>query len=343
VRLRGLSLKYVIRRLGTFLLTVWLAATLIFFIPRLMGGNPISAMVDKISVTAGGAANGNSAGLVQAWEARFGLGQPLLIQYLVFLKNSVTFNFGFSITNFPATVNELIGAALPWTLALMLLATVISFIVGTAIGAVMAWRRTPGIIRALLPASLTFTAIPSFMFGLLLLYVLSYTLGWFPTGNAYDLGMTAGFNGSFFGSVIVHGILPAATIVGTSMGFWALSMRGMMVTIEGEDYMILGEAKGLRPGRLFWRYRIRNAALPQVTSLALTLGGIISGQILVEYLFEYPGVGQLLYQGILNEDYVLVQSIVFLLIVTTAVAVLVLDLIYPLLDPRISYLREASR
>lgn len=341
--MRGLSLRYVVRRLGTFLLTVWLAATLIFFIPRLMGGNPISAMVGKISVAAGGAATGDSAGLVRAWEARFGLGDPLFVQYLLFLKNSVTFNFGYSITNFPATVNQLIGAALPWTLALMLLATMISFAIGTAIGAVMAWPRTPGIIRGLLPVSLIFTAIPSFMLGLLLLYLFSYTLGWFPTGNAYELGMTPGFNGSFFDSVIVHGILPAATIVGTSMGFWALSMRGMMVTIEGEDYMTLGEAKGMRPGRLFWRYRVRNAALPQVTSLALTLGGIISGQILVEYLFEYPGVGQLLYQGILNEDYVLVQSIVFLLIVTTAVGVLILDLTYPLLDPRISYLREAPR
>ena len=155
--------------------------------------------------------------------------------------------------------------------------------------------------------------------------------------------MSPGFNGPFLSSVIQHGILPAITIVGAAMGFWALSMRGMMVTIEGEDYMVLGEAKGLRPSRLFWRYRIRNAALPQVTSLALNLGAIMSGQILVEYLFDYPGVGQLLYQGILNEDYVLVESIVFLLIVTTASAVLVLDLILPLLDPRISYLREASR
>jgi peptide/nickel transport system permease protein len=343
VRLRGLSLKYLLRRIGVFVLTIWLAATLIFIIPRLMGGNPIEAMIGKISVNSGGAATGNSASLISSWEARFGLNEPVFFQYLLFLKSSLTFNFGFSITNFPATVNQLIGAALPWTLALMGLATLISFVIGTAIGAVMAWRGTPAAIRGLLPFSLTFTAIPSFMLGLLLLYVFSYTLGWFPSGNAYGLGITAGFNWPFISSVLQHGILPALTIVGTSMGFWALSMRGMMVTIEGEDYMVLGEAKGLRPSRLFWRYRVRNAALPQVTSLALTLGGIISGQILVEYLFDYPGVGQLLYQGILNEDYVLVQSIVFLLIVTTAVAVLVLDLIYPLLDPRITYLREVPR
>jgi peptide/nickel transport system permease protein len=343
VRLRGLSLRYVLRRLGTFVLTIWLAATIIFALPRLMGGNPVAAMVGRISVQSGGAANGTSAGLVAAWNARFGLNDSVIVQYLLFLKNSVTFNFGFSITDFPATVNQLIGAALPWTLGLMLLATIGAFVVGSAIGALMAWRRTPWVIRSILPFSLTFTAIPSFMLGLLLLYVFSYTLGWFPTSNAYALGVVAGFNWPFLSSVITHGVLPALTIVGTSMGFWALSMRGMMVTIEGEDYMVLGEAKGLRPGRLFWRYRVRNAALPQVTSLALTLGGIISGQILVEYLFNYPGVGQLLYQGILNEDFVLVESIVFLLIVTTALAVLILDLTYPLLDPRISYLREAPR
>lgn len=343
VRLRGLSLRYVLRRLGTFVLTIWLAASIIFVLPRLMAGNPVAAMVGRISVQSGGLANGTSAGLVHAWNERFGLNDPVFVQYLLFLKNSVTFNFGFSITDFPATVNQLIGGALPWTLGLMFLATIIAFVAGSAIGALMAWRGTPSLIRSVLPFSLTFTAIPSFMLGLLLLYVFSYTLGWFPTSNAYNLGVVGGLNWPFLSSVLTHGVLPALTIVGTSMGFWALSMRGMIVTIEGEDYMVLGEAKGLRPGRLFWRYRVRNAALPQVTSLALTLGGIISGQILVEYLFNYPGVGQLLYQGILNEDYVLVESIVFLLIVTTALAVLVLDLIYPLLDPRISYLREAPR
>lgn len=343
MRLRGISLRYVLRRLGTFVLTVWLAATLIFIIPRLMAGNPVAAMVGKISLQSGSAANGHAGGLIAAWNARFGLNDPVIVQYLLYLKNSVTFNFGFSITDFPATVNQLIGTALPWTLSLMFLATIIAFVAGSGIGALMAWRGTPSAVRSILPFSLTFTAIPSFMLGLLLLYVFSYTLGWFPTTNAYDLGVVAGFNWPFLSSVIHHGVLPALTIVGTSMGFWALGMRGMMVTIEGEDYMVLGEAKGLRPGRLFWRYRIRNAALPQVTSLALTLGAIVSGQILVEYLFNYPGVGQLLYQGILNEDYVLVESIVFLLIVTTALAVLVLDLVYPLLDPRISYLREAPR
>lgn len=339
MRARGLTAKYVTRRLGTFLLTVWLASTLIFVIPRLMTGDPVAAMVGKVSIESGRV--GNSGALVAAWRERFGLDDPVLLQYLKFLKNSVTFDFGFSLTNFPASVNELIGSALPWTLGLMLLSTIIAFIVGNLIGALMAWRGTPSFIRSVLPLSLAFTAIPAFMLGLLLLYVFAFTLGWFPDNDAYGRGLVPGLNWTFISSVIDHGFLPALTIVGTSMGFWALSMRGMMVMIEGEDYMILGEAKGLRQSRLFWRYGIRNAVLPQITSLALVLGGIVSGQILVEYLFGYPGVGYLLYQGILNSDYVLVQSIVFLLIVTTALAVLLLDLCYPLLDPRISYRTEA--
>ena len=192
-------------------LTVWLAATLIFVIPRLMAGNPVAAMVGKISLQSGSAANGHAGGLIAEWNARFGLHDPVIVQYLLYLKNSLTFNFGFSITNFPATVNQLIGTALPWTLSLMFLATVIAFVAGSGIGALMAWRGTPSAIRSILPFSLTFTAIPSFMLGLLLLYVFSYTLGWFPTTNAYDLGVVAGFNWPFLSSVIHHGVLPALT------------------------------------------------------------------------------------------------------------------------------------
>lgn len=341
MKARGLILSYVARRVGTSLLTIWLASTLIFAIPRMMAGDPVAAMIGKISIESGRV--DDSAALVESWRARFGLDDPIFIQYLKFLKNSVTFDFGFSLTNFPASVNQLVGAALPWTLGLMLMATLISFVAGNAIGALMAWRGTPSMLRSLLPLSLGFTAMPFFMVGLFLLYVFSFWLGWFPDGDAYDRALVPSFNWPFFSSVIHHGVLPAMAIVVASMGFWALGMRGMMVMIEGEDYMILGEAKGLRQRVLFWRYGVRNAVLPQITYLALTIGSLVGGQILVEYLFGYPGVGYLLYQGILNSDYVLVQSIVFLLIVATSLTVLVLDLAYPLLDPRISYRNEASR
>jgi peptide/nickel transport system permease protein len=131
--------------------------------------------------------------------------------------------------------------------------------------------------------------------------------------------------------------LPALAIVVTTMGFWALGMRGMMITTDGEDYMVLAQAKGLRPGRIFWRYGVRNSILPQVTALALSLGAIAGGAIIVEYIFTYPGMGYLLYQGIINADYTLIQGIVFILIVGVSIAVLILDLLYPLIDPRITY------
>jgi peptide/nickel transport system permease protein len=334
----GLTRGYVLRRVGMFLLTIWLASTLIFIIPRLMPGDPVGAMLSRISSQAGRVEN--AAAMIDAWQERFGLNEPMAVQYWRFLSNSVTFDFGFSQAYFPARVQDLVAAGLPWTVGLLTLATLFSFGIGNIVGALLAWRRTPSLVRALLPLTLSLTAVPFFMLGILFIYLFAFGLGWFPDSGAYGRGVLPGLNWQFISSVLDHGILPALSIVAASMGFWALGMRGMMVMTEGENYMVLAEAKGLRPQRLFWRYGIRNAVLPQVTALALTMGSIVGGQILVEYLFGYPGIGYLLYQGIINSDFALIQSIVFILIVATALAVLLIDMIYPLLDPRISYRRS---
>jgi peptide/nickel transport system permease protein len=321
-----------------FFLTVWLGATLIFVIPRLSPGDPVAAMISRLQAQAGYVQD--SAAIIAAWRARFGLDAPLWMQYLRFLKNSITFDLGYSLTQFPVTVTDLVRQALPWTMGLLSVATVLSFIFGNTIGALMAWRKTPGWMKNLLPLTLTFTSVPFFMLGILVLYVFGFTLKWFPIGGGYDLGITPRFAWPFIKSVIHHGALPAFSIVIASMGFWALGMRGMMITTDGEDYMILAQAKGLKPSRQFWRYAVRNSVLPQVTALALSLGGIVAGSTLVEYLFSYPGMGYLLYVGIVNNDYTLIQGIVFILILTTATAVLIIDLIYPLIDPRITYQRK---
>jgi peptide/nickel transport system permease protein len=231
----------------------------------------------------------------------------------------------------------MVAAALPWTIGLLALATLISFVVGNLIGALMAWRPAPALLRRLLPLSLTFTAIPYFMLAILLIYLFGFGLRLFPVSGGYGRDVSQGWNWTFVASVVHHGILPALSIVIASMGYWALGMRGMMITNEGEDYMILARAKGLSPARLFTLYAVRNAVLPQVTALALSLGSIVGGATLVEYLFAYPGVGYLLYQGIVNNDFTLIQGIVFILILTTATAVLIVDLVYPLIDPRITY------
>jgi peptide/nickel transport system permease protein len=334
----GLTGRYVLRRVGMFFLTIWFASTLIFTIPRLMPGDPVGAMLSRLTSQAGRVEN--AAAMIEAWRERFGLNEHILVQYWRFLRNSVTFDLGFSQAYFPATVGELVASALPWTIGLLVLATVISFTVGNLIGALLAWRRTPSLVRGLLPVTLSLTAIPFFMLGILFIYLFAFGLGWLPATGAYGREVVPGPNWPFIQSVLWHGFLPAFSMVAASMGFWALGMRGMMIMTEGENYMVLAEAKGLRPQRLFWRHGIRNAVLPQVTALALTMGSFVGGQIVVEYIFGWPGICYLLYQGIVNSDFALIQGIVFILIVATALAVLFIDMIYPLLDPRISYQRS---
>ena len=333
----GITWGYVLRRVGMWLLTILIGTTLIFMIPRLAPGDPVAAMIGRMSAQSGFVEN--SAEIINAWRARFGLDQPIYIQYFSYLFNSLRFDLGYSLASFPSRVSDMVFYALPWTVGLLSVATLLSFIIGNTIGALMAWDRTPGILRTLLPTTLTFTSIPFFMLGILLIYVFAFGLRWLPPSGAYGRGLTEGFNLPYMTSVAYHAILPAMAIVVTSMGLWAIGMRGMMITTAGEDYMILAEAKGLKPSRIFWMYGVRNSILPQVTALALGLGAIVGGSLLVEFIFAYPGVGYLLYQGIVTSDYTLIQGIVFMLIFVTATAVLILDLVYPLIDPRITFER----
>lgn len=331
----GLTKGYVLRRVLMFFLTVFIGSTIIFFIPRLAPGDPVSSMISRMMAQSGYVEN--SAEIIAAWRLRFGLDGPLWEQYLKYLGNLLTLDLGYSLTNFPVTVMDLIRRGLPWTLFLLSIATILAFIFGNTIGAMLGWRRTPKAMKAVLPFTLTFTSIPFFMLAILLIYVFAFGLKWFPVSGGYGRGVTMGLNWEFIKSALYHAILPATAIVITSMGGWALGMRGMMISVDSEDFLILAQAKGLKPARIFWRYAVRNALLPQFTALALTLGSIVGGSTLVEYLFAYPGMGYLFYQGIVNQDYTLIQGVSFILITTTALAVLLIDLVYPLLDPRITY------
>jgi peptide/nickel transport system permease protein len=321
-----------------FFLTVWIGATLIYLIPRMMPGDPVAAMISRMSAQAGRIEN--EAEIIAAWRAKFGLDDPPLVQYGRYVANMLTFDMDYSLAWFPARVTDLIFRGLPWTIGLLAIATVISFIAGNVIGALLGWRRTPRWLRSLLPLTLVFTSVPFFMLGMLFIYFFAYILRILPPGGAAGRGLAPGFSLEYITSVIQHGIMPAMAIVVASMGFWALGMRGMMITTDGEDYMILAQAKGLKPRRVFLLYSVRNAILPQVTALALSMGSLVAGSILVEYLFSYPGTGYLLYQGIVNNDFNVIQGVVFVLIVATSFAVLVIDLLYPLIDPRITYQRS---
>ena len=328
------SLNYLLRRLLVFFLTVWVAATLIFIIPRLAPGDPIGAMIARMSRQEGFVENADL--IIEAWRKRFGLDDPLHVQYFRFIGNTLRLDLGYSLANFPAKVSELVGRALPWTIGLVGIATVIFFTVGNLCGALLAWKRTPKLLKVMIPISMTFTSVPPALFSLLLVYIFGFLLPIFPQVGAYGRGMIPEFTLEFFGSVLYHGFLPAMSIVLVTFGFWALGMRGMMVTIEGEDYMILAQAKGLKPFYVLYRYMIRNAILPQMTALAVSIGTLVNGSVLVEIMFTYNGMGSLIYSGIANQDFGLIQGTSFILIVTSALAVLIIDLTYPLIDPRIS-------
>ena len=219
----------------------------------------------------------------------------------------------------------------------MLTATLISFSVGTLVGAVLAWGKGPFLLRVVFPAFFTFSAVPFYLMGLLVLYVFAFQFPLFPLFGGYRTEKIPEVSLSFALDVLYHSVLPAMSIVLAQVGFWAMGMRSMMVTIQGEDYMLQAEAKGLRGPRIFYRYAMRNAILPQITGLALSLGTIISGAILVEVVFSYPGVGSVLLKAVRGFDWFVIQGIVFLVIVSVAFTMLIIDLVYPLLDPRISY------
>ena len=330
-----MPIGYVLRRVGVFLLVIWAAASINFAIPRLSPVDPVRESLLK--VTSLGASQGEMDVLTQTFSARFGLDQPVWKQYLTYLSDLAQANLGYSISFYPARVADLIVVALPWTMVLVGLATLLSFVIGTVLGAFMAWSVVPRTIKVIGPPLLTLSAIPYYLLGLILIYLFAFLARVFPLGGGYSVGVAPELTPEFLGDALRHAILPALSIVLADMGGWALGMRGMMVTVQGEDFMTLAEAKGLNPGRIFLRYGVRNAILPQFTSLALSMGRVVSGAILVEIVFAYPGVGNLLYQAIRSFDYFVIYGVAFMLIVAIGLATLILDLMLPVLDPRIAY------
>jgi peptide/nickel transport system permease protein len=233
----------------------------------------------------------------------------------------------------------MILGALPWTLGLLTLSALIAFVLGTLLGALIAWPRAPRVFQYLIVPMITLSAIPYFLLGLVLIYIFGIALPLLPLSGGYSLGAIPRFNLPFILDILRHMFLPSLSIVLASAGFWALGMRGMMITTKGEDFINFAEAKGLRDRRIFLNYAVRNAVLPQVTSFAISLGTIIGGSVIVEVIFGYPGIGSLLYSAIAGSDYFVIYGIVFMTVLTIAIATLLIDLIYPILDPRISYRR----
>jgi peptide/nickel transport system permease protein len=322
-------MRFVLRRLGFFVLTLWAALTLNFFLPRLMPGNPALAAI-------GNHRGALSPDALKVMEAQFGIGhQNIVSQYFHYLGDVATFKFGSSLTTQPGnSVGRIVLDAIPWTLGLVGLTTVLAFVLGTGIGIVGAWRRGGRLDSIMPPVFVVMTVIPFFWLGLILILVFGVKLRWFPYFFSYDITLTPGLNMAFIGNVLDHAILPAFTLLITTIGTWILTMRNTMITTLAEDYVRMARAKGLPGRRIMVDYAARNAILPNLTGFAMSLGFVVGGAILIEEVFNYQGVGFLLLQAVNNNDYPLEQALFLLITVAVLVAILLSDIATAVLDPR---------
>jgi peptide/nickel transport system permease protein len=322
-------MRYLGRRLFFYLLTALAAVTLNFFIPRLMPGNPAEILVSRLKARV-------TPQELHAFELQFGLQThaSLLSQYFSYWGNLFHGQFGRSIMYFPEPVIDVIRSSLPWTVVLIGVATIISFSAGTLLGIVAAWRRG-SVLDGLMPAATFFSSVPYFWLALLAILLFAHDLHIFPSSGSYASGMTVSFTGSFIGSAVYHALLPALTIVISSLAGWLLGMRNMMITTMSEDYVTVAEAKGLTDRRVMFAYAARNALLPNIAGFAMSLGFVVGGALLVEIVFSYPGIGYALYQAVTNEDYPLMQGIFLVITLAVLLANLLADTCYVFLDPRV--------
>lgn len=331
-----MTIGYVVRRILIFLLIVVTAVSLNFFMPRLRSTNPIEARMNQLAAQ-GGVYQGQVKAMIEIYNRKFGLDKPLWEQYLIYWRDLLRLDLGVSLAFYPQTTFEMIARSAPWTIGLLTLSTIIAFVLGTLFGALMAWPKTSRIALGLSPIFMTLSAIPYYLLGMVFIYIIAMRWQLLPVGGAYTSGATLTLSWQMALDIGRHAILPAASIVLAGVGLWGLGMRAMMTTTLGEDYLHMAEAKGLKPQTIFKDYALRNALLPQVTSLAISLATVMSGAVLVEVIFGYPGVGNLLFRSIVNNDYFVIQGIALFVILSIGIVLLALDLLYPLIDPRIRY------
>ncbi|KAB1911541.1 MULTISPECIES: ABC transporter permease [unclassified Micromonospora] len=321
-------MRFLLQRAAFYLFTAWAAITLNFFIPRLVPGDPVQSLISRNQGRI-------SADAIESLRVLFGLDthENIWQQYLDYWGQLLHGDLGLSFTFFPTPVATVIGDSLPWTVGLVGITTIISFLLGTALGVGAGWRRGSW-VDGLLPATTFLSSIPYFWLGLVAIAVFTGPGSFFPSSGGYEAGLVPAFDGYFIPSAIKHSVLPAATILVSSMSGWILSMRNMMVTVSSEDYITVAHAKGLSERRVALSYAARNALLPNVSGFALSLGFIVGGTLLVEIVFSYPGLGYQLFQAVGYKDYPLMQGIFLIITISVLVANLLADVAYLLLDPR---------
>jgi peptide/nickel transport system permease protein len=324
-------MRWLVRRSIFYLVTAWAAVTMNFIIPRLMPGDPVQAVIGRFDDQG----TPLSPAATKALEIAFGLNgnHSLWSDYLTYWNNVFHANFGTSFSYYPTPVSTIIAQALPWTVVLVGVSTVLAWCLGTLAGIAAGWKRGSG-WDAAIPIASFFRGIPQFWIALLAVTVLGVSLGVLPVSGGYSSDLHPGFSGPFISSALQHSLLPALTIIVGSFAGHLLTMRNMMVTSLSEDYVTIAEAKGLPPRRIMLRYAARNALIPSVVGFSLELGFAVSGALVVERVFSYPGVGYVLFQAIGGQDYPLIQGIFLIITLTVLVANIIADITFVLVDPR---------
>jgi peptide/nickel transport system permease protein len=324
--------RYILRKVVLFIITLWAAITLVFILPRLMPGSPVDAALGKLASAGVPVTNAERAAI----EAQLGAPHTsLFVQYGDYLRNIATLRFGTSFSFPSQTVAQTIGQALPWTVVLVGATTIFAFVIGTLLGVYAGWRRGKLADSSVTIGATFFGAFPPFWLGLLLLYWLAFKYGWFPIKGGYAPGTSPNWSLSFLGDALQHSVLPALTLAITTLSGWVFGMRNNMINTLGEDFVTFAEANGLRTRTVALLYAARNALLPNITAFGLALGAVIGGAVLVEGVYSYPGVGNLLVLAVTNHDFPLMQALFLVITLSMLVAIFIVDLLYVRLDPRV--------
>ena len=322
-------MAFILRRLAFYALAFWISITLNFMLPRLMPGDPVSRMLARSERQL-------EPDQIEALRDMLGVsGNPWWIDYPEYIGRVLTGDFGISISRFPTPVSEVIAAQIPWTLLLGGVSLVIAVVLGNLLGIVAAWRRG-GVLDSVAPPLLVFLgSFPYFWIAMGLLYVFGVIIGIAPLNHAFSVGLRPELSLEFISDVAAHLVLPALSIVMVSLGGWMLGMRNTMIATNSEDYILMAEAKGLHPGRIMFRYAARNAMLPSVTAVGMSIGFIVGGALLTEVVFAYPGVGYQLLAAVQGLDYPLMQGLFLTITGAVLVANFLVDIVYVRLDPRV--------
>ncbi len=329
---------YLIPRLIQYFLVIWLGVTVVFLIPRLIPNDPVMRMVSEMRARGSTLEPGAMDGIIHDLTEMYGLEGSWLDQYWAFWGRLFRGDFGVSFFQFPTRVNQLVATALPWTLGLLLTTTAISWTLGNIMGGLAGYYARKGWSRTLDAFVMVIRPLPYYIFAFTLLLLLTYVVRWFPITGGASLGAVPTLTWNYIKDVLWHSFLPALslTVLGGAVVFQ--TMKLLVQNVNAENFVQYAKLSGVTEDRIVRKYVIRNALLPQITGLALSLGQIFSGALITEIVFGYPGLGTLLYRAVINGDYNLIMGITIFSIVGLTTSILILDLTYPLFDPRVRYI-----